>query len=254
MINNIELAKGKKAIFASDMHLGLFPLEKSFEREKLIVKWLDSIKPDVQVLFLLGDVFDFWYEYKKVIPRGFSRFIGKLCELSDAGVEIHFFTGNHDIWVFDYLPKEVGLTLHRHLEEFSINGKSFLIGHGDDLNPHDIGYKFLKAVFTNKFLQFLFSRIHPNFSMWFGLRWSRNSRYSKGISEEFMGKEKEHQIVFASQTLKKKQVDYFVFGHRHLALVQPIENDSVFINLGEWIQTNSYAEFDGQKMDLKYYR
>jgi UDP-2,3-diacylglucosamine hydrolase len=254
MIKNIILKPGKKAIFASDMHLGLYPQEKSFLREKRIVKWLDEKKDEIQVLFLLGDVFDFWYEYKHVIPRGYTRFLGKLCELADLGVEIHFFTGNHDVWVFDYLPKEIGLTVHRESEEFQINNKNFLIGHGDDLNPKDYGYRILKSIFTNKFLQFLFSRLHPNLAIWFGLRWSKSSRYSKGLAEEFMGENKEHQIVFAKKFLNQKHVDFFIFGHRHIAMDYPLNENSRLINLGEWIQANSFAEFDGSQLGLKYYK
>jgi UDP-2,3-diacylglucosamine hydrolase len=250
----ISVKEGEKIYFASDMHLGLFPYDKSMEREKLIVKWLDSIKPDAKVLFLLGDIFDFWYEYRKVIPKGFTRFLGKLAELADMGVEIHFFTGNHDVWAFDYLPKEIGLTIHRQDISFAINNKQFLIGHGDELCPTDYGYRILKSIFKTKFLQFLFSRLHPNLALAFGHTWSKHSRLSKGVAEAFLGEEKEHQIVYARKYLKHSQVDYFVYGHRHIPMDFNLTATSRLINLGEWIYSNSYAVFDGMNMELKYFK
>lgn len=254
MIDDIQLRDGNKAYFASDMHLGLYPLSNSFEREKTIVRWLNHISGNVQVLFLLGDVFDFWHEYKKVAPRGFIRFLGKLAELADKGVEIHLFTGNHDLWIFDYLPKEIGLKVHYSHESFSINGKKFFIGHGDDLNPRDYGYRILKGIFTSKTLQWLFARIHPNTAMAFGQAWSKSSRYSKGIAEKFMGEEKESQIVFARKYLTLHQVDFFIFGHRHICLDFSLNHQARLINLGEWIQANSYACFDGNELELRYFK
>lgn len=251
---NIQLKPGKKVYFASDLHLGLYPLENSFKREKIFITWLDSIKPDVQVLFLLGDVFDFWYEYKKVVPRGFTRFLGKLCELSDSGVEIHFFTGNHDVWVFDFLPKEVGLTVHRKDISLKINQHIFRVGHGDLLAKNDWGYRLMKGVFENKVAQWFFSKIHPNIAMAFGQAWSKKSRYSKGLAEDFMGEDKEHQILFAREFLKTNTVDFFIFGHRHIAMDFKLSDSSKLINLGEWIQTNSYAEYNGDRLELKYYQ
>jgi UDP-2,3-diacylglucosamine hydrolase len=245
------LVPGKKIYFASDTHFGLYPIEKSRIREKLFVRWLDSIKEDAQEIFLLGDIFDFWYEYKKVVPRGFTRFIGKLAELHDSGIKIHFFTGNHDVWVFDYLPQETGAIIYRKPLVANISGKKFFLAHGDGLGSMDIGYKFLKACFVNPVLQFLFSRLHPNLAMLFGQTWSKHSRYSKGIAESFMGEDKEHLIAFAKQELQKQHFDYFVFGHRHLALDYKIADDSHIINLGEWIHANTYAVFDGLNMELK---
>ncbi len=249
----IALKEGKKIYFASDLHLGLFPIEKSAERERLFVKWLDSIKHDAQALILLGDIFDFWYEYRKVIPRGFTRFLGKLCELADSGIEIHFFTGNHDVWVFDYLPKEIGLIVHNKSTLAKIGNTSFYLGHGDDINHADWGFKILKACFTNKFLQFLFSRLHPNLAFTFGHWWSTKSRYSKGISEQFLGVDKEHQIVFAKKYLQNMDVNFFVFGHRHFAMDIKLDEHSRLVNLGEWIVSNTFAQFDGYNLTLKSY-
>lgn len=237
--------------FISDAHLGLYPVSRSAEREKILVNWLDTIKKDASEIFLLGDIFDFWHEYKHVVPRGFTRFLGKLAELSDLGIKIHFFTGNHDIWVYDYLPSEIGLTLYRHHITREMNGKRFFIGHGDGIGQGDNGYKFLKGIFTNKILQWLFARIHPNASMAFGKRWSKNSRFAKGIiAEPFLGEEKEYQIAFARETLKKEHFDYFIFGHRHIPFVIPVGDSSQVFNIGDWIVHFTYAVWDGEKLEL----
>jgi len=251
MTTSIKLPEGKKAFFASDMHLGIFPYDKNKEKEKIVVEWLDYIKNEVSDLFLLGDVFDFWYEYRKVVPRGFVRFLGKLAELSDNGTNIHYFTGNHDVWVFDYLSKEIGLIVYRRNHLFNINDKIFYIGHGDGLNPKDVGYNFLKFCFTSQLLQFLFSRLHPNFAFFIGHTWSKHSRLSKGISEKFLGEDKEHQILFAKNYLEYNKVDYFVFGHRHLAMDIKLTEQCRMINLGEWIKSDTYAVFDGSELKLK---
>ncbi len=250
----INLQQNKKIFFASDLHLGLYPREKSLDREKLFVKWLNEIQPRCQALFLLGDIFDFWYEYRKVIPRGFTRFLGKLCEFADQGIEIHLFTGNHDVWMFDYLPKEIGAVVHQKSTIADINNKIFLIGHGDGLGKGDWGYKFLKACFTSKTLQWLFSRLHPNLAFAIGHAWSKKSRLSKGVAEEFKGEDKEHQVLFARDYLKNNDIDFFVFGHRHVPIDFKLNENSRLINLGEWIFSNSYAEFDGNNMELKYYK
>ena len=251
---NMELKEGKKVYFASDVHLGLYPAEKSLVREKLFVQWLDEIKKDAQALFLLGDIFDFWWEYRKVVPRGFTRFLGKICELTDCGIEVHFFTGNHDVWVYDYLPKETGMIIHHHPMKMAINNKSFFMAHGDGLGSGDFGYLILKRLFTSTLLQWLFMRIHPNLGVAIGQVWSKNSRYSKGLSEPFQGEDKEHQIIFARNYLKKEPVDFLVFGHRHLPMDILLNEKSRIINLGEWISSFSYAIFDGSDMKLHYFR
>lgn len=248
---NVSLPVGKKAYFISDIHLGMFPYEESRQREKRVVQWLRSIQPDAGVLFLMGDVFDYWYEYSKVVPRGYVRFLGALAELADSGVEIHYFTGNHDVWVFDYLPTEIGLTLHRKPREFDINGKRFFLGHGDGLIPSkDRGYTLLKSCFDNPVLQWMYTRLHPNFSMWIGQKWSKNSRLSKGIFEPYLGDDKEFQVLFANDYVKQHAIDYFVFGHRHWPMEKQLDSGAVLINLGEWIISNTYASFDGHKTEL----
>jgi UDP-2,3-diacylglucosamine hydrolase len=241
----------KKIYFASDIHLGHPTLEAARWREKLFVNWLDTIMPTTKELYLVGDIFDFWYEYKKVVPRGFVRTLGKLAEFCDAGIPVHLFTGNHDIWIFDYLPKEIGLQVHREPIERELFGKKFYIAHGDGLGPGDWQYKVLKKIFTSKTLQWFFSRLHPNFSIWLAHSWSNSSRDAKGIkAEQFNGKEKEMMYLHAQEVLKDKVFDYFVFGHRHLMLDLPIKN-SRFINLGDWLYHFSYGVFDGENFKLE---
>ena len=253
-VSKLTLPENKKVYFASDFHLGLYPPEKSTLREKLVVKWLDEIKPHAGALFLVGDVFDYWYEYKKVTARGFVRFLGKICEFTDAGIPVYFFTGNHDVWVFDYLPKETGVQVFYNPIEIEINNRKFIIGHGDGLGPKDNSYKVLRSIFHNKVLQFLFSRLHPNFTYWLGHSWSKHSRYSKGIFEDFYGEDKEYNILYAKDYLKKGHVDYFVFGHRHIPMEIQLTENSRLYNLGEWIFACTYAVFDGQSIELLSYR
>ncbi len=244
----------KKYYFFSDVHLGLHPQEKSKEREKKVVRWLDEIKHDAAEIFMVGDIFDFWHEHKYVVPKGFVRFMGKLSELVDSGIKIHFFTGNHDIWAYGYFEEELNIKILRSPIEREINNKKFLIGHGDGIGPGDKSYKLLKWFFTNRVLQWFFSRLHPNFSMWIGKTWSKNSRYSKGVvSENFTGKEKEFQILFAKERIKKKHFDYFIFGHRHIPYDLELTKDSRILNLGDWISSFTYAVFDGDKMELKQF-
>lgn len=224
-------------------------------REKKIVRWLDSVKNDCQILFLMGDVFDFWFEYKTVVPRGYIRLLGKLAELSDSGIEIHYFTGNHDMWAFDYLPSQIKMTMHRQPIEFTCNGKKFMIGHGDGLGPGDHGYKFIKKVFASKVCQWLFARLHPNFAIGLGNFWSRKSRYSSGnlIPEKYNGDDKEYLVIYTKDILKSQHIDYFIFGHRHLALEMAVGERSKYINLGDWLQYDTYAVFDGSDTKLLKY-
>lgn len=251
---NIALPEGKKAYFASDVHLGLYPYDKSALREKIFVKWLDGIKKDAGVLFLVGDIFDYWYEYRKVVGRGHVRFLGKLCEITDSGIPVYFFTGNHDVWVFDYLPSETGVKVFKNPIEIKINEKQFFIGHGDGIGPGDKGYKFLRKIFHSKFLQLLFSRLHPNFTYGIGQNWSKHSRYSKGLVLPFYGLDKEYNILFAKEYIQKNEIDYFVFGHRHIPMDIKLSEKSRLINLGEWINAYTYAVFDGNDIEILSYR
>ena len=244
----------KKIYFASDVHLGHPTIEKGKWREKLFVKWLDKIKSDALEIYLVGDIFDFWYEYKKVVPRGFTRTLGKIAEITDSGIPVHFFTGNHDVWVSDYLPKELGVILHREPITPTLLGKKFYIAHGDGLGPGDYGYKLLKFAFTNKLFQWMFSRLHPNFALWIAHNWSNSSRESKGIvAESFLGVEKELLYKHSLKLLQNKQYDYLVFGHRHLMINIPINNSSSYINLGDWVGNFSYGMYDGDKFELMKY-
>lgn len=244
---------GKKLYFLSDFHLGVPTYEKSLEREKRIVHFLESIRSDAQEIYLLGDVFDFWFEYKTVVPRGYVRLLGKIAELTDSGIPIHYFTGNHDMWTFDYLEKELNVKIHRKPIEKIYSGKRFYIGHGDGLGPGDHGYKFIKKVFASPLCQWLFARLHPNFGIGLANYFSKKSRTATGDSDEkFLGEEKEWLIIYSKEILAKQHYDYLIFGHRHLPLDFKI-NSSRYLNLGDWIRYNSYAEFDGEELKLKYF-
>ncbi|MBN8695569.1 MAG: UDP-2,3-diacylglucosamine diphosphatase [Bacteroidetes bacterium] len=243
---------GKKIYFASDFHLGVPSFEKSLAREKRIVKWLDEIKHDAAEIYLMGDMFDFWFEYKYAAPKGFVRLLGKIAEITDSGIPVTFFTGNHDMWMFDYLPREIGVTIYKDPIEKEFNGKKFFLGHGDGLGPGDKGYKFIKKIFSNRFCQWLFARIHPNFGIGMANYWSRKSRLSNGPEDEkFTGEENEWLVVFAKEILQTKHFDYFIFGHRHLPLDIKLADNSRYINLGEWVNYNTYAVFDGNTVELK---
>ncbi len=245
----------KKIYFASDFHLGVPSFEESLIREKKVVKWLDEIKHDAEEIFLVGDIFDFWFEYKRAVPRGFTRLLGKLSEITDSGIPVHVFTGNHDMWIFDYLPKECGVILHKEPIERSFGGKSFLIGHGDGLGPGDKGYKFIKKVFASPLCQWLFARLHPNFGIWLANRSSGYSRSVTGDSDRiFLGEENEWLIVYCKEILLKKHYDHFVFGHRHLPMEIDLPGGSKYTNLGEWLHSYTYAVFDGSNLELKKYK
>ena len=206
------------------------------------------------MIFIVGDLFDFWYEYKKVVPKGFVRILGKLAELTDSGITIKFFVGNHDMWMNGYFEKELNIEVFHHPEEFSFNGIKFLIGHGDGLGPGDHRYKFLKKIFRNKISQALFGMMHPSWGIGLADYFSRKSRAKTGKEDEhFLGEDKEWLIAYCKEVLEKKQVDYFIFGHRHLPIDFRLSDRSRYINLGDWIRYYSYAEFDGEAVSLKYH-
>ena len=251
MIQKYSIEKGKKVYFASDFHLGVPSKEKSLLREKKIIRWLDTIKEDASIIFLVGDIFDFWFEYKHTIPKGFIRFQGKLAELKDNGIEIYFFTGNHDMWMFSYFEEELGISIIREPISMSINSHTFLIGHGDGLGPGDSTYKILKKIFSNKVCQWLFNWLHPNIGMGIANAWSRKSRIANTKSEEKSFGEKEWLIQYCKKAEKDKHHDFYIFGHRHLPIEYKINNNSTYINLGEWVNFNTYAVFDGDKTELK---
>jgi UDP-2,3-diacylglucosamine hydrolase len=254
----------KKTYFASDFHLGIDGRLTSRERERQIVRWLDEIARDAAELYLVGDVFDYWFEYGRVVPKGYIRLLGKLAELRDGGLPIYYFTGNHDMWMFRYLEDELGIPVYRQPIMRELGGKRFFIGHGDGLGPGDYGYKFIKAVFSNPACQWLFERLHPNFGIWlmdFFSGTSRKAASHQAASHkasppeaEFYGEEKERLIQFCNEHSTETDVDYFIFGHRHLPIDFTLKNEkSRYINLGDWIDYNSYAVFDGNKLELRFY-
>jgi UDP-2,3-diacylglucosamine hydrolase len=245
---------GKKIYFASDFHLGVPTFEKSLQREKLVCKWLDEIKKDAEEIYLVGDVFDFWFEHKHSVPKGFVRLLGKLAELSDSGIKLHLFGGNHDMWMRQYLPQELNASVFYEPITREYNGKKFFIGHGDGLGPGDHKYKFLKKIFTSKVCQWLFARLHPNFSFGIANYFSRKSRIATGTTDEkYLGNENEWLYIFCKDHLKSNKVDYFIFGHRHLPIDVNVDS-ARYVNLGDWLKYNSYAVFDGKDVELKYYK
>lgn len=251
----MQLKSGKKIYFLSDFHLGSPDHESSLIREKRLVKFLDETKNDAEVIFILGDLFDFWYEYKKVVPKGFVRILGKLAELTDSGITIYFFVGNHDMWMNGYFEKELNIEVFHDPKEFEFNGKKFLIGHGDGLGPGDHRYKMMKKVFRSRFSQTLFGMLHPSAGIGIADYFSRKSRAATGSEDEqFLGDDKEWLIIYAKDVLKNKPIDYFIFGHRHLPIEYKLNDKSVYINLGDWIKYFSYAVFDGENLSLKYHQ
>lgn len=249
------LSPGKNIFFASDFHLGVPAGEQSKAREQRVIDWLTSIEDTAQEIYLVGDIFDFWFEYKHAIPKGFVRFQGKIAELVDKGIKIYFFTGNHDMWMFDYFEKELGVTIIRQPIERSWNNQSFLIGHGDGLGPGDKTYKLLKRVFAARWSQWCFARLHPNFGIGLANYFSRKSRAATGDSDsKFNGNENEWLYLYCKEQLIKQQYNYFIFGHRHLPLDIQLNENSRYLNLGEWINYNTYAIFDGATLRLETFR
>ncbi len=249
--------KGSNVYFISDLHLGLPTRMDPLEREKLVVRWMEEVRPHASALYVVGDIFDYWFEYKYVIPKGFSRFLGKVAEFTDAGIEVHFFTGNHDVWMFDYFPRELGVRVHREPLVTEILGKRFYIAHGDGLGPGDRGYKFLKKIFTHPVLQWLYARLHPNFATWLAHRWSRSrrdpERGEEGVDGAFLGEDKEKLLLYARELVKREHYDYLVFGHRHLPIDFLLPDRTRVIVLGDWLEHFSYAVYDGREMVLTQY-
>ena len=240
-----------KIFFASDFHLGLPAGSPPVEREKRIVSWLNTIASDAKEIYLLGDIFDFWWEYRLVVPRGFTRFLGAVSSITDSGIPVHFFTGNHDMWVGDYLSVECGMTVHTEPVTAIFNGKKFYLAHGEGLGTSDPVYKILLAIFRNKPLRTLYSALHPAIGVGIGHKWSLSSRLGKGITKEFLGEEKEDMIRYSKSVLKKDNIDYFIFGHRHLEMIYKIQEGTEIVFLGDWIKGGSYAEWDGNALTLK---
>ncbi|HET8572723.1 MAG TPA: UDP-2,3-diacylglucosamine diphosphatase [Edaphocola sp.] len=247
------IGPGRKIYFASDFHLGLPDKSGSLKREKLICRWLDDIKKDAERLYLVGDIFDVWFEYKNVIPKGFTRFLGKLAELTDQNIKIEIFSGNHDIWMRNYFEEELAIPVHHQPITFTANDKKFFVGHGDGLGPGDRGYKLLKYLLRHPVSQWLYRRIHPDTGMHLADYFSKKGDKHFEQIAPFKGEDKEWLVVFCKRMLEKEHFDYFIFGHRHLALEHPLPQKSLYLNLGDWLNYNSYAEFDGKDLKLLYY-
>lgn len=248
----MQIPTGKKIYFSSDNHLGAPTAEESLPREKIFVQWLDEIKPDASAIFLLGDLFDFWFEYKQVVPKGFVRVLGKLAELRDSGIPIYFFVGNHDLWMNGYFEKELDIPVYHHPKEFIINEKHFLIGHGDGLGPGDKGYKRMKKVFTNRFCQWLFRWLHPDWGVRLAKHLSVKNKLISGSDDvKFLGEDNEWLVQYAKRKLETKHYDYFIFGHRHFPMNIKVGENSTYFNLGDWITHYTYGVFDGEAFELK---
>jgi len=246
------LKQKTKIYFASDQHFGAPTSELSFEREQHFVAWLNEIKKDATALFLLGDLFDFWFEYKTVVPKGFIRVLGKLAEIKDSGIPIYFFVGNHDLWMTDYFQKELNIPVFHDNQEFIFNDKVFLIGHGDGKGPGDLGYKRMKKVFTNPVSKWFFRWLHPDIGVQIAHYMSVKNKLISGIEDvTFLGEDQEWLVQYCKRKLLTKHYDFFVFGHRHLPLTIPLNEKATYINLGDWVSYFTYAVFDGQNMELK---
>lgn len=251
-MENLRLQPGKKVYFASDNHLGAPNGRDSLPREKKFVAWLDSIKGDAQAIFLMGDLFDFWFEYRSVVPKGFTRTLGKLAELSDMGIEIKYFVGNHDLWMNGYFEEELNIPVYHAPQQFMIDGTSFFIGHGDGLGPGDKGFKRMKRVFTNPVAKWLFKWLHPDLGVRLGKYLSVNNKIISGDADaKFLGEDKEWLILYAKGKLQERHYDHFVFGHRHLPMEVRLNERSTYINLGDWISHFTYAVFDGKELTLE---
>lgn len=248
----IQIPSGKKVYFASDFHLGAPDYASSRTREAKIIHWLETIQEQAGMLFLLGDQFDFWFEYKHTIPKGYVRFLGKLAQLRDQGLPIYFFTGNHDMWMFDYFTNELGIPISYDPISVMINHKKFYIGHGDGLGPADKTFKVIKKFFRSQTCQWLFSKIHPDIGISLARSWSGSSRKKNMKKDEsFKGKEKEWIYLHCLEVEKKQHHDYYVFGHRHLPLDIPLHAHSRYINIGEWVTLGTFGEFDGGQLTIQ---
>lgn len=242
--------KQQKIYFASDFHLGLNAGGDPKEREKRVIVWLESVAATASEIYLLGDIFDFWWEYRLVVPKGFTRFLGTVAAITDSGIPVHFFTGNHDMWVGDYLENECGMTMHRGVVERELNGKRFLLAHGEGLGSTGIGYKLLLFLFRNRLIRGFWSALHPRIGVGIGHRWSLGSRLGKGVHTPFMGEEKEHLVKYVNSVSRERKIDYFIFGHRHLPMKHQLATGGTMVILGDWISGGSHAEWDGKELSL----
>lgn len=242
--------KGGKIFFASDFHLGLKTGGDPAAREKRVVKWLEEIAPQASEIYLLGDVFDFWWEYRYVVPKGFTRFLGTVADITDSGIPVYFFTGNHDMWVGDYLSSECGIIIHNGVMEKDFNGRRFLLAHGEGLGSTEKGYALLLWLFRNRAVRAAWSSLHPRIGVGIGHRWSLGSRLGKGEHTPFLGEEREDLLRYAARVSAERKIDWYIFGHRHLPMIHPMNNGSRVVILGDWIGGSSWAEWDGNELKL----
>ncbi|NAS12452.1 UDP-2,3-diacylglucosamine diphosphatase [Poritiphilus flavus] len=250
-MKTISFPEGEKIYFASDNHLGAPDMAQSLEREKKFVSWLDEIKQDAAAIFLLGDLFDFWFEYKTVVPKGFTRTLGKLAEITDSGIPVYYFVGNHDLWMNGYFEQELNIPVFHKPQQYLLNDTSFFVGHGDGLGPGDKGYKRMKKVFTNPLAKWCYRWLHPDLGVRLAQYFSLKNKLISGDEDvKFLGEEKEWLVQYSKRKLEKQHYDYFVFGHRHLPMEIPLNESSTYINLGDWISYFTYAVFDGKKLRL----
>lgn len=250
----VNLDPGKKVYFASDQHFGIPNATESRKREDRFIRWMDKIKADAQIIFLMGDLFDFWHEWKYVVPKGYIRVLGKIAELKDSGIEIYFFVGNHDLWMKNYFQEELGIPVFFEKQYFEINNRQFLLAHGDGLGPGDKGYKRMKKVFTNPLAQWAFRWLHPDIAMRIANYMSQKNKMISGDEDkQFLGEDKEFLILYSKEKLKTEKINYFVYGHRHLPMVLDLSPDSKYVNLGDWISYFTYGVFDGNSFALKTY-
>jgi UDP-2,3-diacylglucosamine hydrolase len=250
----MQLAAGKKIYFASDFHLGIPDKATSMERERRLCQWLTAVSKDAAIIYLVGDLFDTWFEYQHVVPKGYTRFLGKLAELTDAGLTIEAFTGNHDLWMSGYFEQELNIPVHKGPITRSYNDRQFFIAHGDGLGPGDHGYKLLKRVMSNSATQWLYRRIHPDTGVGMASWLSRlGPKHEEGKEPPFFA-DNEWLVQFAIEKLKTEHIDYFIFGHRHIAIEYALPGNSLYVNLGDWLIYDSYAVFDGQRLQLQYYK
>lgn len=247
------MAEKGNIYFASDFHLGLRTGSDPVDREKRVVAWLNLAAPDAKEIYLLGDVFDFWWEYRSVVPRGFTRFLGTISSITDSGIPVHFFTGNHDMWVSDYLSSECGMIIHTSPVTTEFDGKKFHLAHGEGLGTLDSSYKILLSIFRNKPLRMMYSALHPAIGMGIGHRWSLHSRLAKGIRKDFLGEEKEDLIRYARSVMSNEHIDYFIFGHRHLGITYKLTRGTDILFLGDWIKSGSYGLWNGSALEFRHF-
>ena len=246
----------KPVYFLSDAHLGCRAIRHQRTQERRMVTFLDAIKTKAAAVYLMGDIFDFWYEYKTVVPRGYTRLLGKISELTDMGVEVHFFVGNHDLWMTDYLEKECGVVVHHEPVTMEIYGKEFYLAHGDGLGTRSRSFRFLRYIFHNRVCQVLFSCLHPRWALELGLTWAKHSqkKHQRQKPPRFMGEDREELLVYSRKYLEThNNINYFVFGHRHIELDYPLGEDNRLFILGDWINLYTYLKFDGEEISLHRY-